>query len=255
MITSKILTSDLIAHGFFTREGGISDGIYSGLNCGAGSNDTAANVTENKRRAMAMLDLPASALRTLYQVHSADVISVDAQTDFTAPLKADAMVTRTPGIALGILTADCVPILFADHKNGVVGAAHSGWKGSLGAIAKHVIDAMEALGAERNTINVAIGPSIQQPSYEVGPEFPTPFLEKDRQLRRFFIPSKNTDHWMFDLTGFVQDQIAAESVGQIDRLPNDTYQEEPAFFSYRRMYHRGEADYGRQLSAIALHSS
>jgi len=255
MITSEILISKDIRHSFFTRSGGISSGIYASLNCGAGSDDTPTNVVENKSRAMAMLDLPASALRTLYQVHSADVISVDESTDFTTAIKADAMVSTTPGIALGILTADCVPILFADSKNKVIGAAHSGWKGSLGAIGKNVIEAMIKLGAERSEINVAIGPSIQQPSYEVGPDFPNPFLEKDPELRRFFIPSKKEGHWMFDLTGFVQDQISTQNIGKIDRLPNDTYQQEQEFFSYRRMCHRGESDYGRQLSAIALSPS
>ncbi len=252
MIRSELLRSEQIVHAFFTREGGVSDGLYKGLNCGAGSDDTSENVAANKSHAMAALGLSSPALRTLYQIHSADVIVVDEATDFSKPIQADAMVTTTPNIALGILTADCVPILFADMENSVIGAAHSGWKGSLGAIGKHVIEAMEKLGADRSAIKVAIGPSIQQPSYEVGPDFPTPFVEKDPSLKRFFIPSKKENHWMFDLTGFVQDQIAAENVGEIERLPHDTYQLKEMFFSYRRMCHRNEADYGRQLSAIAL---
>lgn len=252
MITSDILEHPNIAHGFMTRDGGISDGIYKGLNCGAGSDDDPANVIENKSRAMALLSLPASALRTLYQVHSADVVKVDKKTDFSSPIKADAMVTKTPGIALGILTADCVPILFADTEAAVIGAAHSGWKGSLGNIARHVLTAMEELGASKSNIQVAIGPSIQQPSYEVGPDFPAPFLEQDKELGCFFIPSKKEGHWMFDLTGFVQQRIAAEGITQIERLMSDTYTDPRQFYSYRRMCHLGEADYGRQLSAIAL---
>ncbi|MBE7638077.1 peptidoglycan editing factor PgeF [Sneathiella sp. P13V-1] len=252
MITADILDNPTIAHGFMTRQGGVSEGIYEGLNCGAGSDDDPQKVIENKSRAMGLLDLPASALRTLYQIHSAEVVTVDEQTDFSSPIQADAMVTKTPGLALGILTADCVPILFADTEAGVIGAAHSGWKGSLGNIARHVLAAMEKLGATKENIQVAIGPSIQQPSYEVGPDFPAPFLFQDRELGCFFIPSKNEGHWMFDLTGFVQHRIAREGVTQIERLGHDTYKDPRQFYSYRRMCHQGEADYGRQLSAIAL---
>lgn len=249
-IQSDILHDNRVSHAFFTRDGGVSAGIYASLNCGAGSSDDPIAVTENKNRACRTLGV--QKLYTLYQVHSSDVVLVDETTDLDNRIKADAMVTATPGIALGILTADCVPILFSDPTNGIIGAAHSGWKGTLGNIAANVIEKMINLGANRNTISVAIGPAIQQASYEVGPEFPGPFQNKDKAFSTYFQPSTNDGHFQFDLTGLVKDQITDLGVKSVELIPLDTYTQEQQFYSYRRMCHRKEADYGRQLSAIAL---
>ncbi len=252
MIKSSVFDKSVISHAFFTKEGGVSEGLYSGLNCGAGSDDTPENVVENKRIAMQKLEIKTDKLATLYQVHSTDVVLISDPSEIQNKPKADAMVTRLPGVALGILTADCVPILFADAKNEVIGAAHSGWKGSVGNIANKVVDAMINEGAERGQITAAIGPSIQQRSYEVGPEFPRPFLKIDARFKRFFEPSERAGHFMFDLTGFVFEQLTDLNIGSVDRLMNDTCTEEDQFFSYRRMCKKGENDYGRMLSAIAL---
>jgi len=252
IIQSPPLKHPGVTHAFFTRAGGVSTGIYASLNCGAGSDDNANSVMENKRRASEQLGVLPEKLLTLYQVHSPDVITVDHTTDIQNRVKADAMVTRTPGIALGILTADCVPILFSDPINKVIGAAHSGWKGTQGNIAGNVIRTMIEMGADRENICVAIGPAIQQASYEVGPEFPDHFTSQDPSLKNYFIPSPNEGHFQFDLTALVKDQIIAEQVNTVDLLHLDTYCDEARFFSYRRMCHRKENDYGRQLSAIAL---
>lgn len=254
MLTSRILENDALAHGFFTREGGISDGLYKGLNCGPGSKDDPSHVCENRSRAMAMIGQSAKALRTVYQIHSTDVLVLNDGEEINPRPKADAMVTKVPGVALGILTADCVPVLFADLENSVIGAAHSGWKGALGNISAQVVKEMINLGARKQNIRVAIGPAIAQKSYEVGPEFPEPFLKHDPAAARFFIPSDNPGRHMFDLTGFIQAELEKLEIGEIDLLNNDTCTEEELFFSYRRMVKRGEADYGRQLSAIALNS-
>ncbi len=252
MLQSKVLAHDGVTHGFFTREGGVSSGLYGSLNCGPGSKDDSEDVAENRRRAMQMLGIEPDHLRTLYQIHSADVIVIEDTQKFESRPKADAMVTKVPGLALGILTADCVPILFTDVKNGVIAAAHSGWKGTVSDIARNVVEAMEKLGAAREHIQVAIGPAIAQESYEVGPEFPGPFLDLDPSSERFFIPSVKAGHHMFDLKGFVYSRLERLEVAAIDMLANDTCAEEDLFYSYRRMTTRGEADYGRQLSAVAL---
>ncbi len=252
MLKSHILKNDALAHGFFTRDGGVSEGLYRGLNCGPGSKDDPARVNENRSRAMAMIGQPPTALRTVYQIHSTDVLILDQHEEITPRPKADAMVTRLPNIALGILTADCVPVLFADAENGVIGAAHSGWKGAVGNISARVIDKMTELGARKSNIKVAIGPAIAQKSYEVGPEFPEPFLKLDPAAKKFFIPSKNQGRHMFDLTGYVRTGLEKLDIGDIELLDKDTCTEEELFFSYRRMVKKGEADYGRQLSAIAL---
>lgn len=252
IIQSALLKHPGIPHAFFTREGGVSTGIYASLNCGAGSDDAPDSVAENKRRASKQLGIQPEKLVTLYQVHSPNVIMIDHTTDLQNRVKADAMVTRTPGIALGILTADCVPILFSDPINKVIGAAHSGWKGTQGNIAGNVISQMIEIGAARENICVAIGPAIQQASYEVGPEFPDHFTAQDPSLKNYFIPSSNQGHFQFDLTALVKDQIIAEQIKTVDLLHLDTYSDEARFFSYRRMCHQKEEDYGRQLSAIAL---
>jgi len=252
MLKSRLLENKAIAHGFFTRKGGVSEGLYYGLNCGPGSNDEPEKVTENRSRAMAMIGQPATALRTVYQIHSTEVLVLNHKKELTPRPKADAMVTNIPELALGILTADCIPVLFADVENGVIGAAHSGWKGAVGNISARVVEKMIDLGAARSQIQVAIGPAIAQKSYEVGPEFPEPFFQSDAAAQRFFVPSENPGRHMFDLTGFVQAELEKLCVGEIELLDNDTCAEEDLFFSYRRMVKRGETDYGRQLSAIAL---
>lgn len=252
MLQSNLLTHTGVAHGFLTRSGGVSEGIYQSLNCGPGSDDNPAHVAENRRAAMKRLTLEAAPLVTVHQIHSSDVVFIDENTDLGARPKADAMVTRRTDTGLGILTADCLPVLFADPHNRVIGAAHSGWRGAVGGICEATIAAMIAHGAEKSRIHAAIGPAIQQQSYEVGPEFPAPFLDLDPVNRDFFIPSKRKGHYMFDLSGFVLRRLEEQSIAAIDNLGNDTFVEEDRFFSYRRMSKRGERDYGRQISIIAL---
>jgi len=253
MIRADALAAlDRIRHGFLTREGGVSEGIFAGLNCGYGSDDDDANVRENLGRAAAKLALGADDVATLHQIHSADVVEVEAPWVRDARPQADAMVSRRPGVALGILTADCVPVLFADAEAGVVGAAHAGWKGALGGVVEATAAAMEALGAARGRIACAIGPCIRRQSYEVGPELRVAFVERDAANDAFFGPSERDGHYMFDLAGFVAGEAARAGLGSVEDVTLDTYAEETLFFSYRRATHRGEPDYGRGISLIAL---
>lgn len=239
-----------IAHGFFTRRGGVSGGLYASLNVGYGSSDDPANVTENRRRAVDALN--ARNLNTVYQCHGVNVaVAKDAWQPADAP-RADAIVTAQPGLAIGILTADCGPVLLADAENRVVGAAHAGWRGALGGVVEAVVAAMEGLGAQRPLIRAAAGPMIAQASYEVGPEFPAPFIEQDSENKRFFRPSRRAGHHMFDLPGYIRRRLAALGLEKIDVLEKDTCAEEADFFSYRRATLCGEGDYGRGLSAIML---
>lgn len=242
-----------LRHGFFTRQGGVSGGIYGSLNTGYGSDDDREAVAENRRRIAATLDL--AALNTVYQVHGRDVARVTESWATGDAPKCDAMVTDRPGIALGILTADCGPVLFADAEAGVIGAAHAGWKGAIGGILQATVAAMEELGARRDRIAVSLGPTIAQPSYEVGPEFPDPFLAADPDNARFFIPSVREGHFMFDLPGFIESVLAGMDLGAVEIMAADTCADTDRFFSYRRATHRGEPDYGRGLSAIALSGS
>ncbi|HEV2675731.1 MAG TPA: peptidoglycan editing factor PgeF [Aliidongia sp.] len=242
----------MLRHAFFTRQGGSGDGLYASLNCGFGSDDDPARVEANRARAMALLDLPATALVTVHQIHSADVSVVERPWPRAENPKADAMVTDRPGVALGILTADCVPILFADMEARVIGAAHSGWKGTRDGISEAIVAAMERLGARRGRIRAAIGPAIQQQSYEVGPEFPERFTALDAGTDRFFVPSVRPGHFMFDLPGLVEARLVALGLGSVERSHHDTAAEADLFFSYRRATLMGEPDYGRGLSAIAL---
>lgn len=253
MITISALNDiTRIRHGFFTRDGGVSQGLYASLNCGYGSGDDPQHVGENRARAMAALELPADALVTVYQAHTAEVVTVEKPWPREQAPTADAMVTTVPGLALGILTADCAPVLLADAEAGVVGAAHAGWKGALGGILANTIAAMERLGARRTGMIAAVGPCIAHRSYEVGPEFPAPFLAADPMNADFFAPAPRAGHHLFDLPAFVARTLARAGIAQVIRTPCDTVREEGRFFSYRRATLRGEGDYGRQLSAIVL---
>ncbi|MGF1550720.1 MAG: peptidoglycan editing factor PgeF [Sphingomonadaceae bacterium] len=241
---------DPLPHGFCGRRGGVSQGIYESLNVGLGSRDDRGAVSENRRRALAAV-MPGMRLVTLHQVHSDRALAVSAPWPDDARPHADAMVTDRPGIALGILTADCAPVLLADAQAGVIGAAHAGWKGALGGIVGAVIEAMEALGAERVRIAAAIGPAIGQPSYEVDQRFRARFLAEDGANERFFLPGREGRHW-FDLESYAARRLAEAGVAHIEPLGLDTCADEARFFSYRRATLRGETDYGRQLSLIAL---
>ncbi|HEX9463244.1 MAG TPA: peptidoglycan editing factor PgeF [Alphaproteobacteria bacterium] len=242
---------DGVRHGFFSREGGVSEGLYASLNCGLGSGDKAENVLANRARAAGEIDIDPDSLITCYQVHSAEVVRVEAPWTRDRLPKADAMVTRQRGIALGILTADCAPILLADGQARIIGAAHAGWRGALGGVIGATVAAMVELGAEAKRIVAGIGPCIAQRSYEVGPEFPAPFLAANPANSVLFAPCAANGKYLFDLRGFVAGELGRAGVSQVYDLPHDTCREE-RFFSYRRACQRGEKDYGRALSAIAL---
>lgn len=240
-----------IRHAFFTRQGGVSDGVYASLNGGLGSGDEPARVAENRRRMTERLGLAPGALASLYQIHSAECVIAEAP--FAERPQADAMATRVPSLALGILTADCGPILFADPENRVVGAAHAGWKGALTGIIEATLDAMERLGAARGRITAVLGPTIGAAAYEVGPEFRARFVEADPENAGRFAPSPDRpDHHLFDLPGYITRRLHRAGVGTVADLGLCTYGDADRFFSYRRTTHRREADYGRLVSAIAL---
>ena len=241
------------AHGFFGRHGGVSGGLYGSLNCGPGSRDDRTNVVENRRRALAALS-PATTTKlvTLYQVHSPRAVIVTEPWEIGEQPQADAMATKSPGIALGILTADCAPVLLADNDAGVIGAAHAGWKGAADGIIANVVAAMVELGASPPRIRAAIGPAISQPNYEVGPEFRTRFMEMDANHARFFKHGLRAAHWQFDLEGFVADRLSAAGIEDIECIGACTYARAKDFFSFRRTTHLREPDYGRDISAILL---
>ena len=238
----------VIAHGFFGRDGGVSTGVYGSLNCGPGSRDESAAVTENRARVVAAL-APGARLVSLAQIHSPHVHTVGADWDFTTRPEGDGMVTALPGIALGILTADCAPVLFADAEADVIGAAHAGWKGAVAGVLENTVAAMEKLGATSGRITAAIGPAISQANYEVGEDLRARFGADDA---RFFAPSDRAGHFRFDLPGYVRKRLAQAGVGQVQDLALCTYPPANGFFSYRRTTHLGEADYGREISAIVL---
>ncbi|MFG6529853.1 MULTISPECIES: peptidoglycan editing factor PgeF [unclassified Sulfitobacter] len=251
-MTLEILTSDALAplrHGFFTRRGGASSGVFSGLNCGSGSSDQSEIVRINRARAAEAMGLPADHLVGVHQVHSATVVTVTEPHDDKP--RADALVTKTPGIALSILTADCQPVLFADAQAGVVGAAHAGWRGALDGILEATVDAMVDLGATREKITAVIGPSISQRAYEVGPEFLDNFMNADPEFARYFAQGEG-DRLHFDLPGFGLNRLRAAGVGHAEWTRHCTYADPSRFYSYRRTTHAKEADYGRLLSAITL---
>jgi YfiH family protein len=241
-----------LRHGFLTRQGGVSEGLYSSLNCGQGSGDDPAKVAENRRRALARLELDGAHLVTAYQVHSAKAVVVERPWTQDDRPQVDGLVTRVTGLALGVLTADCVPVLLADSQAGVVGAAHAGWHGALDGVLESTVEAMESLGAAREHMVAGIGPAIAQRSYEVGPDYPAPFLAQDDDNRDLFCPSRRQGHFHFDLKGYVARRLARLGLGSVQVLPCDTCAEDQRFFSYRRSCLRGEADYGRGLSVICL---
>jgi YfiH family protein len=241
---------DVALHGFFTRAGGVSDGIYRGLNVGLGSQDARENVVENRARVARWFSVAPDRLATVHQVHSPDVVVVDDGYDGSRP-QADALVSATPGIVLGVLAADCGPILFCDPEARIVGAAHAGWKGALYGVLENTVAAMEKLGAKRENLVASLGPSIGRRNYEVGPEFMERFLGVDRTYERYFTPSDKPGHAMFDLPGLTTQRLADAGV-TAENLDICTYPDEDRFFSYRRTTHRQEPDYGRQISAIMI---
>ncbi|MGN7293249.1 peptidoglycan editing factor PgeF [Rhizobium sp. SAFR-030] len=243
-------TAQAVRHGFFTRLGGVSSGIYDSLNVGLGSHDDRTAVVENRRRVAAWFGQPAERLATVNQVHSPNVVTIDAAYAGERP-SADALVTAAPGIVLGVLAADCGPILFADAKNRVIGAAHAGWKGALAGVAENTVEAMIALGAQRDEICACLGPSIGRDSYEVGPELVERFLSEDAVFAEFFTPSNKAGHAMFDLPALTTRRLQRAGI-RAENLGIDTYSDPQRFFSYRRTTHAGEPDYGRQISAIAI---
>jgi YfiH family protein len=242
-----------IRHAFFTRQGGVSQGIYASLNSGIGSNDARECVAENRARMAAKLDCRPQDLLSAYQIHSANVVVVDKPWSGEERPRADGLVTRVPGIAIAVSTADCGPILLADAQARVVGAAHAGWRGALDGVIEATVAAMERLGAERTRIRAALGPMIRQPNYEVGPDLTTRFLAADSENARFFGPATRPDHALFDLAGYIMGRLVRAGIAQPDDLGLCTYADAGRFFSYRRTTHRAEPDYGRHLSAIVLH--
>jgi YfiH family protein len=238
-------------HAFFTREGGVSTGLYDSLNGGLGSNDDPAHVIENRARMARQLDVAPSHFLTAFQIHSPDVAVATKPWDNDSRPRVDAMVTNVPGLAIGVTAADCGPVLFVDPKARMIGAAHAGWKGAFGGILENTIGEMEKLGANRGDIIAAIGPLIRQSSYEVGAEFVTRFTQADSLNAKFFAASTRADHAMFDLAGYIKHRLEQADILMIDDVQVDTYADE-RFYSYRRSVHRKEADYGRNIHAIVL---
>jgi polyphenol oxidase len=241
-----------IRHGFMTRHGGVSEGTYASLNCGLGSDDDLERVRENRRRVLQMIDLPSAHLLTAYQVHSPDVLVVEEEWRDGQRPKVDALVTKRPGLAIAASSADCVPVLFADPEARVVGAAHAGWRGAIAGVLRATVKQMCALGAKAERIRAGVGPCIGPASYEVGPEFPAPFLAQDAANARFFRPAKRSGHHMFDLEGYVAAQLAALKLAEVEVAHRDTCAEVETFFSYRRSVLNKEPDYGRHVSVIGL---
>jgi YfiH family protein len=252
LCASSLAAIDGLRHGFFTRQGGVSGGIYASLNCGPGSRDDTANVAENRARVAEILGVRPDRLLSLSQQHSAKAVTVKKPWDGAKTPEADAMVTSTPGLALGVLTADCAPVLFADGEAGVIGTAHAGWRGALSGIVEATVKAMEKLGAAPERITAVIGPAISQKAYEVGSEYLEQFLAEERGSGPFFVTDEASGEPHFDLPGYVGERLASTGVGQIVDLGLCTYCEETRLFSYRRSQHHGEEDYGRQISAIVL---
>ncbi len=241
-----------IRHGFFTRAGGVSDGVYASLNGGVGSRDAADKVAENRARMAAKLGVAADHFMTAYQIHSPTVVVADTPWSAENRPRADAIVTAKPRLGIGVSTADCGPLLFADSAARVIGAAHAGWRGAFGGVIESTIAAMEELGAERPRIAVALGPTIRQANYEVGAEFVSRFIEADADNARFFAAASKDGHALFDLPGYIAARLRRAGIEQFEDLGLCNYAEPDRFFSFRRTTHRGEADYGRHINAITL---
>jgi YfiH family protein len=252
LCASSLSAIDGVRHGFFTRLGGVSGGLYASLNCGPGSRDEAANVVENRARVAEILGAKPDRLLSVSQQHSADAITAKKPWDAAKPPEADAIVTSTPDLALSILTADCAPVLFADAEARVIGAAHAGWRGALSGIIEATVEAMQTLGAAPERITAVIGPAISQKAYEVGSEYVQRFLAEEPESEAFFMTDEGSGEPHFDLPGYVGERLARAGVGTIADLGLCSYCEETRLFSYRRSQHRGEDDYGRQISAIVL---
>ncbi len=250
-IHSASLSKAGLKHGFFTREGGVSTGIHAGLNVGLGSEDKREHILENRNRVAAYFNQPAYHLTTPYQIHSPNALEVKTPWETDERPKVDALVTSNPDLVIGILTADCGPVLFADQENGIIGAAHAGWKGATSGVLENTIKSMEALGAKRQKITAVLGPTISQSAYEVGPEFVEHVTKLHQKNEKYFIASTRADHAMFDLPGYIVDRLNEADV-ETAWTGHCTYADEAKFFSYRRKTHRGEDDYGRQIAAISL---
>lgn len=258
MIDGMVISAPLLAslpgirHGFFTRQGGASEGLYASLNCGLGSNDIRDRVIDNRDRVARHLGAAPGSVATVYQVHSATALSIDRPFEVGKVPKADALVTATPGVVVAALAADCTPVLFADPKAGVVAAAHAGWRGAVAGIIEATVAEMEQLGAVRRDIVAAIGPCIHQENYEVGPELEAQFVAADPANVRFFALPAGKAKAHFDLPGFVAYRLAAAGIASFSASPHCTYARPDLFYSYRRTTHRSETDYGRQISAIVV---
>lgn len=252
MLRAETLALPGVRHAFFTREGGVSTGCYATLNGGVGSDDDAAHVAENRARMAAALGVGPDCLLTAYQIHSAQVVVAERPWRLDARPRADAIVTRVPALAIGVSTADCGPVLFAEPQARVIGAAHAGWRGALGGVIEATVAAMERLGAAREEIRAALGPMIRQRNYEVGPDLIDHFAAEDPAATLYFVPAARAGHALFDLAGYVAARLRRAGVDRIEDLGSCTYADPALFFSYRRATHRAERDYGRHVNAIAL---
>ncbi|NWG46717.1 MAG: peptidoglycan editing factor PgeF [Alphaproteobacteria bacterium] len=251
-LTEPALSAQNVVHGFFGRQGGVSTGLFESLNCGFGSDDDPAAVAENRARIAAALGQARAPVLTVHQIHSAEAVRAEAPWAPGAAPRADAIVTDRPRLLIGVLAADCAPVLFADRQAGIIGAAHAGWKGALGGVLESAIAAMERLGADRGRIAAVLGPSISGAAYEVGPEFEARFLADDAANARYFARTSPDARPRFDLQAYVLDRLSAAGLGTVATLARCTYSEPESFFSFRRTTHRGEPDYGRNLSVIGL---
>jgi purine-nucleoside/S-methyl-5'-thioadenosine phosphorylase / adenosine deaminase len=252
LCASSLAAISGVSHGFFTRQGGVSSGIYASLNCGPGSNDEAANVQENRARVAEILGTKPPHLLTVFQKHSATAVPAKTPWETGKTPEADAIVTSTPGLAIGVLTADCAPVLLCDREARVVGAAHAGWRGALSGIVEATVEAMTGLGAEPRRIVAVIGPAISQKAYEVGSDYVERFIAEEPESAPFFVTDEGSGEPHFDLPGYVGERLKRAGVGTISDLGLCTYCDESRLFSYRRSQHHGETDYGRQISAILL---
>jgi YfiH family protein len=251
-LTAEMLRLPGVRHGFFTRVGGVSEGVYASLNGGVGSRDAPEAVAENRSRAAVALGVEPERLAVPYQIHSPDAVEISEPWKPSGRPRCDALATATRGLALGVTGADCGMILFADQRARVIGAAHAGWKGALNGVVEATVAAMERLGAKRRDVAAALGPCIGRASYEVGPEFVAAFAAADEDVARYFSPSRRAGHSMFDLNAYIAERAGRAGIGRFDDLALDTYADEERFFSYRRTTHRKEPDYGRLMSVIVL---